>query len=65
MNAGSGKADVMAGPFEKARFVRGADSEKGVRTRERKSDWRSMMELIVGSWFLDWVSCDEHFLHTV
>ena len=65
MNAGSGKFDVMTGPLEKARFVRGAESEKGVRMIGRKSDWRSMMELIVGPWFLDWVSCEEHFLHTV
>ncbi len=37
MKAGSGKLDVMTGPFENARFVTGACEEKGVMESKRMS----------------------------
>ena len=48
MKAGSGKSDVMTGPFEKARFVTGAWDEKGVRESSRRSAWESMMRVRKG-----------------
>ena len=37
MKAGSGKFDVMTGPFEKARLVRGACEDKGVMESKKRS----------------------------
>ncbi len=48
MKAGSGKLDVMTGPFENARFVRGACEEKGAKERERRSAWKNIMQACVG-----------------
>lgn len=37
MKAGSGKFDVMTGPFENARFATGVGDEKGVMESKRRS----------------------------
>lgn len=45
MKAGSGKFDVMTGPFENARFVKGACEEKEVIESKRRIAWMNMLKV--------------------
>ena len=47
MKAGSGKLDVITGPFENARFVKGACEEKEVMESKRISASVNMLKVCV------------------